>query len=85
MRGPIHESRLRDLAEDRIKYDIEQVEGVAAVDIWGGLEREIQVEVNRAKLRSIGLSIDALVGILKAESLSLPGGYLETGRRERWR
>jgi HAE1 family hydrophobic/amphiphilic exporter-1 len=82
LRGPIHPSRLRDLADDRIKYDIEQVEGVAAVDIWGGLEREIQVEVNRAKLRSIGLSIDALVSILKAESLSLPGGYLEAGRRE---
>jgi len=82
LRGPIHPSRLRDLADDRIKYDIEQVEGVAAVDIWGGLEREIHVEVNRGKLRSIGLSIDALVGILNGESLSLPGGYLEAGRRE---
>ncbi len=80
--GPIHPSQLRDLADDRIKYDIEQVEGVAAVDIWGGLEREIQVEVNRAGLRSVGLSIDALVGIIKGESLSLPGGRLETGRRE---
>jgi len=80
--GPIHPSKLRDLADDRIKYDIEQVEGVAAVDIWGGLEREIQVEVNRAKLLSIGLSIDALVSILRGESLSLPGGYLEAGRRE---
>ena len=82
LRGPLHPSKLRDLADDRIKYDIEQIEGVAAVDIWGGLEREIQVEVNRGKLRSIGLSIDALVTILKGESLSLPGGRLETGRRE---
>ena len=80
--GPLHPSRLRDLADDRIRYDIEQIEGVAAVDIWGGLEREIQVEVNRGKLRSIGLSIDALVKILEAENLSLPGGRLETGRRE---
>ena len=82
LRGPFHPSRLRDLADDRIKYDIEQIEGVAAVDIWGGMEREIHVEVNRGKLRSIGLSIDALVTILKGESLSLPGGRLETGRRE---
>ena len=82
LRGPLHPSKLRDLADDRIKYDIEQIEGVAAVDIWGGLEREIQVDVNRGKLRSIGLSIDALVTILKAENLSLPGGRLETGRRE---
>ena len=80
--GPLHPSRLRDLADNKIKYDIEQIEGVAAVDIWGGLEREIQVEVYRGKLRSIGLSIDALVNIIKGESLSLPGGRLETGRRE---
>jgi len=82
LKGPIHPSGLRDLADDRIKYDIEQIEGVAAVDIWGGLEREIQVEVNRGKLRSIGLSINALVGILNEENLSLPGGRLETGRTE---
>ena len=80
--GPLYPSRLRDLADDRLKYDFEQIEGVAAVDIWGGLEREIQVEVYGRKLRSIGLSIDALVEILKGENLSLPGGRLETGRRE---
>ena len=82
LRGPLHKSKLRDLADGRIKYDLEQIEGVAAVDIWGGLEREIQVEVHGEKLRSVGLSIDALVEILKAENISLPGGRLETGRRE---
>jgi HAE1 family hydrophobic/amphiphilic exporter-1 len=82
LRGPLHQSTLRDLGDERIKYDLEQVEGVAAVDIWGGLEREIQVEVNRGKLHSIGLSIDTLANILKGESLSLPGGRLETGRKE---
>jgi HAE1 family hydrophobic/amphiphilic exporter-1 len=82
LRGPLHQSRLRDLADDTLKYDIEQVEGVAAVDIWGGLEREIQVEVHAGKLRGVGLSIDALVNVLKAENLSLPGGRLEAGRRE---
>ncbi|HUU41735.1 MAG TPA: efflux RND transporter permease subunit, partial [Desulfatiglandales bacterium] len=80
--GPIHQSKLRDLADERIKYDIEQIEGVAAVDIWGGLEREIQVEVNRGKLRSIGLSIDELVNVLKQENVSLAGGRVEEGRRE---
>jgi len=80
--GPLHPSRLRDLADDQIKYDIEQIEGVAAVDIWGGLEREIQVEVYREKLRSVGLSVDSLVNIINGENLSLPGGRIETGHRE---
>jgi HAE1 family hydrophobic/amphiphilic exporter-1 len=82
MTGPLHPSRLWDLADGQIKYDIEQVEGVAAVDIWGGLEREIQVEVHREKLSSVGLSIDRLVNIINGENLSLPGGRIETGQRE---
>jgi len=82
LRGPLHPSKLRDLADDRIRYDLEQIEGVAAVDIWGGMEREIQVEVHGEKLRSVGLSIDVLVDVLKAENISLPGGRLEAGRRE---
>jgi HAE1 family hydrophobic/amphiphilic exporter-1 len=84
LRGPIHPSRLRDLADDRIKYDIEQVEGVAAVDIWGGLEREIHVEVNRGKLRSIGLSIDALVGILNEKASRFQGDISRQGGGSGW-
>lgn len=74
--------KLRDYADDEIKYKFEQIEGVAAVGISGGLEREIQVNINKSQLEGIGLSIGQLNATLRSENLDLPGGYVETGRNE---
>src|SRR3989338_241641 len=40
---------LRELTRKMIKDEIEKTEGVASATISGGLEREIQIEVNQAK------------------------------------
>jgi HAE1 family hydrophobic/amphiphilic exporter-1 len=73
---------LRHLADEDIRYQLEQVEGVASVDISGGKEREIQVQVDRSRLASVGLSLNRLINTLRAENLNLPGGYLESGKKE---
>jgi HAE1 family hydrophobic/amphiphilic exporter-1 len=70
---------LRRFAEDRLKNDIEAVEGVAAVKVSGGLEDEIQVLVDQEKLAQLGLSIQAVAGRLRAENINLSGGRLEQG------
>ncbi|MCF7842834.1 MAG: efflux RND transporter permease subunit, partial [Lentisphaeria bacterium] len=36
---------LRQLIDDQVKYRIERLPGVAALDIWGGLSREIHVDL----------------------------------------
>jgi len=70
---------LRRLAEDRIKNDLEAVEGTAAVKVSGGLEDEIQVRVDQRKLSQLGLSIGDIAARLKAENVNLSGGRLEEG------
>ncbi|GAJ11114.1 unnamed protein product, partial [marine sediment metagenome] len=65
-----------------IRYELEQLEGVASVEVAGGKEREIQVQVDRSRLASVGLSLSQLVNTLRAENLNLPGGYLESGEKE---
>ena len=50
---------LRRLAEDRIKNDLEAVEGTAAVKVSGGLEDEIQIQVDQQKLSQLGIGIEA--------------------------
>ena len=80
--GNLPLERLRRLAEDRVKYELEQIEGVASVSVSGGREREIQVLVDRDKLESVGLSIGQLVRILQAENINLPAGYMETEDQE---
>jgi len=47
----------RRLVEDVIKPKLEAIDGVAAVNVLGGLEREVHVFVDRNRLESLGLSL----------------------------
>jgi HAE1 family hydrophobic/amphiphilic exporter-1 len=70
---------LRRFADDRLKPDLESVEGSAAVKVSGGFEDEIQVFVDQQKLAQLGLSIDAIASRLREENVNLSGGRLEQG------
>ena len=70
---------LRRFAEDRLKPDLEAVEGSAAVKVSGGYEDEVQVLVDQQKLAQLGLSIDTVTRRIRAENVNLSGGRLEQG------
>lgn len=82
LRGSESLSELRDYAEDVIAPAIEQVEGVAAVEVTGGAEREIRVMLDRPKLDALGLTLQGLVARLSAENLNVPAGHFDEGARE---
>ena len=70
---------LRRLAEDRIKTDLEAEEGTAAVKVSGGLEDEIQIQVDQQKLSQLGIGIEEVAERIRAENVNLSGGRLEEG------
>ena len=70
---------LRRLAEDRIKTDLEAEEGTAAVKVSGGLEDEIQIQVDQQKLSQLGIGIEQIAQRIRAENVNLSGGRLEEG------
>ena len=70
---------LRRLAEDRIKNDLEAEEGTAAVKVSGGLEDEIQIQVDQQKLSQLGIGIEQVANRIRAENVNLSGGRLEEG------
>lgn len=70
---------LRRFAEDRLKPDIESVEGTAAVKVSGGLEDEIQIFTDQEKLAQLNLSIETVASRIRAENVNLSGGRLEQG------
>jgi HAE1 family hydrophobic/amphiphilic exporter-1 len=72
---------LRTFAEERLKTDLEAVEGTAAVKISGGLEDEIQITVDQERLAALDLSIETVVARLRAENVNLSGGELEQGNQ----
>ncbi|MDR7420319.1 MAG: efflux RND transporter permease subunit [Armatimonadota bacterium] len=73
---------LRQLADDIIKPRLERVAGVAAVNVTGGLVREIRVEVDQERLRAYGLAVAEVEETLRAENLNIPGGKITEGPRE---
>ncbi len=72
---------LRRLAEDRIKNDLEAEEGTAAVKVSGGLEDEIQIQVDQQKIAQLGISIQQIAQRIRAENVNLSGGRLEEGNQ----
>ena len=70
---------LRRIAEENIKTDLEAEEGTAAVKVSGGLEDEIQIDVDQQKLSQLGISINEIAERIRAENVNLSGGRLEEG------
>jgi len=73
---------LEDIARDTIRPRIERLEGVASVDISGGLTREIQVIVEPEKLAAHGLDISSVIQALQAQNLNLSAGLATRGGQE---
>ncbi len=86
MRVGLHGStdlgRLRFLGEEDLKRALERIEGVAAVVVAGGLEEEIQVELDERKLAALGLSAQQVATRLAAENVNITGGSLRDGQTE---
>ena len=73
---------VRRFADEQIKKELESALGVAAVKISGGLEDEIQVLVDQARLAQLKLALEEVAQRLGAENINLSGGRLEEGMQQ---
>ncbi len=71
-----------DFINNKIKPSIESVSGVAQVDILGGKEREIQINIDSDKLEQYKLSITQVTQILTYSNLDFPIGKVEDKERQ---
>ncbi|NIM90504.1 MAG: MMPL family transporter [Candidatus Aminicenantes bacterium] len=74
--------QMRRILDDQIKYRLERVPGVASVAIWGGLQREIHVNLYPDKIKSIGLPLDYILSKIRSENVDVPAGTIERGNFE---
>ena len=74
--------RLRRIAELQVKRAIEPITGVAAARVRGGLEEEIHVLIDEAKLQRVNLSISQILNRLRAENINAAGGRIREGGAE---
>ena len=76
--GPISLVRLKQIA-DRLEETIEQrIDGVLNVDVLGGLEREIRIEMDQDKVAAYGLTFAELLKLIPGENVNISAGGLET-------
>src|SRR5215208_4502875 len=73
---------LTGYAEDEVVPSIEEVDGVASVDVIGGAEKRIQVDLDPDKIKEKGLSTDAVVGALSGAEVDAPVGSVTVNGRE---
>lgn len=68
---------LKDIAED-LEERIETVSGVLDVVVTGGLEREVQVNVDPDRLKHYNLGLEDVIETIQVENLNMPGGSIDS-------
>ena len=76
--GDMDEVEFFDLLDKKIQPTLSRVEGVAQVNLIGGEEREIQVNINQQKLEGFGLSVPEIRQAVMASNLDFPTGNVKT-------
>ncbi|MDK9701153.1 MAG: efflux RND transporter permease subunit [bacterium] len=75
-------SQIRYLIENKIKPFLERIDGVAAVTMTGGEEREIEIAVRRSDLELYEITMPDVIRTLKAANIEMPGGRFTSNTQE---
>ncbi|MBO6522712.1 MAG: efflux RND transporter permease subunit [Balneolaceae bacterium] len=79
--GEYDEVILKEIAED-LQDKIEAIPSVLGVDLTGGLEREVQVDVDLAKMKYYGVTFGDIIGAISQENVTIPGGDISVGTKK---
>ncbi len=69
-------NEMRNLADRKIKLDLETIKGVAAAQIKGGLEDEVHIDVDQERLAALGIPIQQVRDVVGVSNVNVPGGSL---------
>ena len=71
---------LKEIAED-LQDELESVPEILRVDVRGGLEREVKVDVHLARLQFYNLALQDVIDAIAAENVNIPGGSIDVGNQ----
>lgn len=73
---------LTQTLEREVTKQFEQIPGVGSIDIWGGVYKEVHVELKRDRLIASGLSSAQVQQAIASENVNLPGGNVNSGIKQ---
>lgn len=74
---------LSDLTDQLVVKRLQGAEGVGAIDISGAVQREMAIQLNPDKMAAYGISVDQVVGQIRAQNQNQAAGFLTGDRTER--
>lgn len=74
---PVKLANLRMICKKHLKDELERLEGVAKVELYGGAEKEILVEVDKGRLLANGISILDIIKTLRETNITYPAGTIK--------
>ncbi len=82
LRGPQTQDNLFDFADEFLVDRFQAIPGVASVNISGGRDQEIHVDVDMEQLSAYKLSLDDIKKAIQDSSETFPVGTIEQGRQK---
>ncbi len=77
--GPRAPKEITEIAEKRVKQDLETVKDVGSVGYNGERKREIQLLLNADRLNAYGLTVDQVRNAVERQNVEIPGGQFTAG------
>lgn len=68
---------IRKLVEDVVSDELQRVEGVSEVNVYGAGKREFKIQVDSQKLNGYGISFQNVYSIINSENMNTPGGSVK--------
>jgi len=68
---------LRRKVDESFKSNLTRIDGVANVEVWGGRERKILVDMDQSKLMALKVSYEDVMNVLGANNFNLLVGEIE--------
>jgi multidrug efflux pump subunit AcrB len=73
---------LRIFAEEELARELQQVPGVASTDVSGGVNEQVQVNVDLRRLQAAGIAVTDIIDALEERNQDISGGRLRGGSEE---
>jgi len=80
--GSLDPVEMTELIENQIRYRFGRIPGVAQVDIFGGFNPEVRIQLDPDRIKALGLPMNQVLQALKDSNVDLPAGKIEQGRFE---
>ncbi|MDW7667927.1 MAG: efflux RND transporter permease subunit [Bacillota bacterium] len=73
---------LRNVTEEKLVYELQLIEGIASVDIFGGYSREIKIDLDEDKMKAYNLNLEQILGTIQKSNIKSPSGEINYNSKD---